>query len=89
MKPVCVYSLFVIQCQKNPFHPYICFNIFIPFVPLMPGVDNIPAVLIQMGGKTIHSEVYKHVTKHVQLKPICSNVDGTGGHLVNTLADIL
>ena len=55
----------------------------------MPGVDNIPAVLIQMGGKTIHSEVYKHVTKHVQLKPICSNVDGTGGHLVNTLADIL
>jgi hypothetical protein len=53
----------------------------------MPGVDNIPAVLILMGGKTIHFEVYKCVMKHVRLKPICGNVDGTGGHLVNALAD--
>lgn len=48
----------------------------------MPGVDHILVVLIQTGGKTIHSEVYKPVMKHVQLKSVCGDADGTGGHLV-------
>jgi hypothetical protein len=48
----------------------------------MPGVDNIPAVLIQMGGKTMNYEIHKPVTKHVQLELISGHVDGTGGHLI-------